>query len=97
MLRGKLNVIFSQIRQWLMLRYCPDYMKNMPDDKPGRFCSEAIISTGYWGQRRCVVESREVSGFRNAYITARWLALKAQWKRPAWLFACGIHYGVRAI
>lgn len=87
----------NRFQQWLMFRYCPSYMENMPNDKPGRYRSEAIISYGYWGNKYRVVEAKEVSGLRQAYMTARWFALKAQWKRPAWLCSCDIHYGVKPL
>ena len=92
-----MNKFFDNIRTWLMLRYCPDYVKNMPEDKPGDFYAEAIISYGYWGNKYRVVASKTVSGYRQAYKTARWLALKAQWYRPTPLFSCGIHYGIKPV
>lgn len=87
----------NKIKQWLMRRYCPGYKENMPVDAPGRFCSEAVISYGYWGNKYRVVAEKEVNGLRQAYMTARWLALKAQWMRPELFFSCGIHYGVRPL
>lgn len=81
----------------LMIRYCPEFEARMPKDEPGDWYAEAIVAYGYWGNKYRVVASKKVAGLRQAYITARWLALKAQWLRPAWLFSCGINYGVRAV
>lgn len=89
--------LLNNLRQWLMLRYCPDYEKNMPEDKPGVYCAEAVISTGYWGNNYRTVAAKAVNGLKQAYIESRWLALTEQWRRPAWLFDCGIHYSVRAL
>jgi hypothetical protein len=86
--------MLNKIKCSIMLRYCPEYEKRMPKDKPGKFRAEVIISYGYWGNNTRVVASKEVNGFKNAYETARWLALKAQWFRPSWLFGCGVHYGI---
>lgn len=83
------------IREWLMIRYCPDYLEKMPEDEPGQFYARAIITTGYWGNKRHIVAEEEVQGQLLAYKTARWLALKAQWRYPEWLYRCGIHYGVQ--
>jgi hypothetical protein len=82
------------IKQWIMLRYCPEFEAKMPEDEPGKFLAEAIITYGYWGHRSKVFSSKIVEGKRQAYITARWLALKAQWRRPTPFFDCGIYYGV---
>lgn len=87
----------EKFKLWLMFRYCPDYEKNMPEDKPGMYCAEAVISTGYWGNHYRVVATKIVNGYKQAYIESRWLALVEQWRRPAWLFDCGVHYGVKRI
>lgn len=77
-----------------MSRYCPEYWEKMPQNDGADYVAEAITISGYWGNRYKVVASKRVKGRRNAYIESRWLALKAQWKRPAWLFDCGILYSI---
>lgn len=83
------------LQLWLMRKYCPDFEAKMPEDELGTFQADAIITYGYWGDKFKVVASKVVEGKKNAYMTARWLALKAQWKRPTWLNDCGISYGVK--
>jgi hypothetical protein len=87
----------NTLQIWLMKRHCPDYEKKMPEDEPGLWQADAIIVHGYWGTRQDVVASKQVEGKRQAYMTARWLALKAQWLRPMWLFNCGINYGIKKV
>ena len=87
--------MIDKIKERMMLRLCPEYLKRMPEDKPGAYVAEAIVSTGYWADNHYVVASKNVAGFLAAYKTARWMALKAQFRYPAWLYDCGIHYGVK--
>lgn len=88
----------NKLQMWLMRRYCPDFESKMPADEPGRYRCSAIIIWGYWGHNWKVVASKEVDGLLNAYLTARWLALKAQFRRPTWFFYdCGINYGIKKL
>jgi hypothetical protein len=80
-----------------MIKKCPDYLEKMPVDKPVTYRAEAIVIYGYWGHKSAVVASKPIKGYLNAYKTARWLALKAQWFRPSWLTDCGISYRVKDI
>jgi len=91
-----MNGNMNKLQMWLMRKYCPEFEAKMPiEDKPGMWRANAIIVSGYWGIYHNVVASKRVEGLRNAYLTARWLALKAQWKRP--LSSCGINYGVEKL
>lgn len=85
----------NRIKEWLMSRYCPDYWEKMPQNDTKEYYALAIVVYGYWGDRSKEVARKKVRGLRNAYIEARWLALKAQWKRPLWLCNCGINYAIR--
>jgi hypothetical protein len=86
----------NRLQLWLMRRYCPKFDEGMPkEDDHELWVAEAIVVFGYWGTPRRVVAAKEVRGYQQAYRTARWLALKADWLRPEWLFHCGIMYGVR--
>jgi hypothetical protein len=87
----------NKLQLWLMNKYCPDFQAKMPEDEPGNWRATAIVVSGYFGHRHKVVAKKEVFGLRNAYITARWLALKAQWKRPEFFCNCGISYGVEKL
>jgi hypothetical protein len=88
----------NKIKQWLMKKYCPNYEAEMPkEDDDNTYFAEAIMVWGVFGHRSDVVATKRVKGLRQAYIEARWLALKAQWMRPNWLFNCGINYGVQKI
>lgn len=82
---------------WLMRKYCPEFEAKMPEDKPGTYQADAIVIYGYWGHLSKVVASKTVEGYVNAYKTARWLALKAQFLRPTLLTNCGISYGVKKL
>lgn len=88
---------FDDLKEKLMLKHCPDYLEKMPEDKPGTYQANAIVIYGYWGHLSKVVASKTVEGYVNAYKTSRWLALKAQWKRPTWLTDCGISYGIKEV
>lgn len=87
----------NSLKIWLMRRYCPDYEKSMPADEPGVWHAAAIIVWGYWGNKVKIVATKDVEGLREAYMTSRWLALKAQWRYPTWLYNCSIHYGVKKL
>jgi hypothetical protein len=86
----------NKLQMLLMRKYCPEFNARMPEDEPGIFEASAIVVSGSLGTHLDIVASKRVEGKKNAYITARWLALKAQWKRPSWLFDCGICYRVKA-
>jgi hypothetical protein len=88
---------YEDFKLQLMLKHCPEFEAKMPEDEPGIFQADAIVIHGWCGIYHDVVASKQVEGKKNAYITARWLALKAQWKRPEWFFNCGISYGVKKV
>lgn len=87
----------NKLQMWLMNRYCPEFQAKMPEDEPGMWRASAIVVHGAWGIYHDVVAAKRVYGLRNAYLTARWLALKAQWKRPSFLSNSGINYGVEKL
>ena len=70
-------------------------MPTEDEDDNLEYSAEAIVVTEIRHRRLYnIVESKKVIGYRQAYIEARWLALKAQWKR---LMDCGINYGIKEI
>lgn len=74
----------------LMWILCPRYFADMPKDEPGTWVA-CSISIHYFGHRE-EREIREVEGLRAAYKTARWLALKLDWKlSPSW----GVDWAIR--
>ena len=87
----------NKLQMWLMRKYCPEFEEKMPSDEPGTYQADAYVTWGYWGNHSAVVESRVVEGYRDAYLVARWMALKAQFWRPQWFMDTGIHYGVKAL
>lgn len=88
----------NKFKLWLMKRYCPEYQEKMPtEDDDNHYEAVAYVVWGSLGQCQREVACKRVVGLRNAYIEARWLALKAHFVRPGWLFDCGISYGVRKV
>jgi nucleoside phosphorylase len=82
------------IKEYLMTKYCPKYVESMPIENDNlSYQCEAIILYGYWGHKEKIVYTKVAIGKINAYKTARWLALKAQFYRPKFFFDCGINYG----
>ena len=88
----------KRIKLWLMGKFCPSFYFNVPfyDDKI-LYLVETILIHGYWGHKRTVVYSRHIIGAKSAYLEARWLALKADFRYPNWLYNCGVHYGIKEI
>lgn len=73
---------------------CPNYFADMPrEDKPGEWLACAIIDSPF--RNGGEVETRKVSGLLNAYKTARWIALKADWRTLRNSDHYGIKWGVR--
>jgi hypothetical protein len=88
----------TNIKEYLMIKYCPNYLDEIPTtDDNKEYDAHAIVVYGYWGHKHKIVSTKRVTGIINAYKTARWLALKAQFYRPSFLFDCGINYAVRLV
>lgn len=87
----------NKLQIWLMKRYCPDFEKDMPEDESGYWEAKVIVGEGYWKNRYKTVALKIVEGRLDAYLTARWLALKTQWKRPGFIYSCDIYYGVKKL
>lgn len=78
--------------QRLLCRWmCPRFIADMPEDKPGMWVACAI-KVSHRG--RLEDELRHVQGLRNAYTTARWLALKLDWRLHPEL---GVEWAVREL
>ena len=61
-------------REFWCRRMCPNYLENMPEDKPGTYIAEGFL----WSQSvagKTMILTERVDGLREAYKTARWLAL----------------------
>jgi hypothetical protein len=56
--------------------------------------ASAILIHGYWGTRHTKVARRTVRGRKRAYRTARWLAIRACFRYPAWMYNVGIAYRI---
>lgn len=76
----------------LMHLMCPEYSKAMPRDEPGVWVAVALKFTEFNPQGR-EVEKKLVVGLREAYRTARWLALMQDLSMPH--PEVGIKWGVR--
>lgn len=86
----------NPIKMWLMSRYCPSLWFSVPySDDNEQYRVEVIMAYGYFGHKRKVVRTELVQGLKQAYFRVRWLALLADWRYPAWLYDCGIHYGIK--
>lgn len=74
--------------------FCPNYYKNMPKkDEKGNWVSAAIRTTVF-GTRREIF-TKEVSSLIDAYIWARWLALKLDYQTPYAEGEIGVEWEVR--
>lgn len=86
--------VSAQLQWWqrLLCRWlCPRWFEDMPLDKSGEWvaCSIKVTPLGQFE-----VETRQVTGLRNAYEVARWLALCLDWKLHPSL---GVKWGVREV
>lgn len=67
--------------KWIIMAlFCPRFFKDMPKNKSGYYFAEAISTSIFRAPR--IVYSERVKGFRKAYLKARWMALKLDWKIP---------------
>ena len=72
--------------RWL----CPRFEEDMPkDDEPGEWVACALLRT-YCG--RSEISTVSVTGLKNAYEIARWLALKLDFTAPS---RYGVDWAVR--
>jgi hypothetical protein len=91
-------MMIDKLKEWLMLKYCPKYESKRPMDYDLKeYDAEVILIWGYWGHKSAVIDCKRVVGLQKAYTTVRWMALKADWKNPEWLFTCGIDYRLREV
>jgi len=65
------------MRTLLMLLFCPEFLRRIPQNTPGQYLAEAG-TVSFCGHRWMRV-SVPVSGRRAAYLRARWEALKLDW------------------
>lgn len=89
---------FNGLKLYLMNKYCPMLWMSYPSfDNDKQYAASSAMLYGYFGHRTCTIKSKKIKGIKQAYLTARWLALVADFRYPSWLYDCGIRYEIQEI
>jgi len=85
--------ICTRIKCWMLAGACPNFWRDMPEDRPGKFVAAALRTNAFGPPREIYTEV--VDGFVNAYIKARSLALKLDLITPYANGELGVQWAIR--